>query len=145
MLSRREILGALGALPAASVLGPGRLYAQAASALPRRLLGRTGRQVVPFALGGIGSVAQPGEGVDPADIIVRAVQLGVNYFDTANSYPRSQVNYGEAFRRFSDPDDSNYNLALRKSLYVASKTGARYALNLRRLLDAALPAQRSTI
>ncbi len=130
MLSRREILSVLGALPAASLLGPGRLYAQAAATFPRRLLGRTGFQVVPLALGGQASLQWTNPGIDASDIIVRAVQLGLNYLDSANAYGPSQVNYGEAFRRLHlTPNDSNYNLALRRSLYVATKTGARYALN----------------
>jgi len=62
MLLRREILSALGAIPAASVLGPGALYAQAAAKLPRRVLGRTGFPVVPYALGGIGMGAAGTDG-----------------------------------------------------------------------------------
>ena len=66
----------------------------------------------------------------PPDIIVRAIELGVNYLDTANAYGPSQANYGEAFRRLHlTPSDNNYNRALRESLYVATKTGRRYALN----------------
>ena len=130
MLSRRQILSALGAIPAASVLRPGALYAQAAAKLPRRVLGRTGFPVVPYALGGIGMVAHPMEGVDPADIIIRAIQLGINYLDTANAYGPSQGNYGEALRRLHlTPSDPNYDAALRAGLYIASKTGARYSFN----------------
>lgn len=130
MLSRREILSVLGAVPAASVLGPGPAYAQAAATFPRRLLGRTGRMVVPLALGGQASLQWTPPGTDPADIIVRAVQLGLNYLDTANAYGPSQANYGEAFRRLHlAPNDTSYNRALRESLYVASKTVRRYALD----------------
>src|SRR5512142_3549469 len=99
MLTRREIFGVLVAVPAASLLSPGRLYAQAATQFPQRLLGRRGRQVVPLALGGQASLQWTKPGIDPADIIVRAVELGLNYLDTANAYGPSQVNYGEAFRR----------------------------------------------
>ncbi|MGC9970597.1 MAG: aldo/keto reductase [Bryobacteraceae bacterium] len=130
MVSRREVLAALGALPAASVLGPGRLYAQAAARFPRRLLGRTGRLVTPLALGGQGSLQWTKPGIDPADIIVRAVQLGVNYLDSANAYGSSQANYGEAFRRLHlAPSAPDYDPALRQSLYVATKTTRRFALN----------------
>ena len=130
MLSRREILGALGAIPAASVLTPGTIYAQAANAFPRRLLGRTGRMVVPLALGGQASLQWTKPGIDAPDIIVRAVQLGLNYLDTANAYGPSQMNYGEAFRRLHlAPSDPNYNAELRRSLFVASKTVQRLALN----------------
>jgi aryl-alcohol dehydrogenase-like predicted oxidoreductase len=130
MLSRREILGILGTLPAAGLLGPGTTYAQAAAKFPRRVLGRTGVPVVPYALGGIGSIAHPIDGLDPADIIVRAVQLGINYLDTANVYGPSQRNYGEAFRRLHlTPSDPHYNAAMREGLYIASKTGVRYSFN----------------
>jgi aryl-alcohol dehydrogenase-like predicted oxidoreductase len=130
MLSRREIFSALGALPLASAFGPGDLYAQAAAKLPVRMLGRTGFPIVPYALGGIGSIKVPATGVDPADIIVRAVQLGMNYLDTANVYGPSQVNYGEAFRRLHlTPSDPDFNAPLRARLWLASKTSARYSYN----------------
>ena len=128
MLSRREILSALGALPAAGALGTGTLYAQAAQQLPRRLLGRTGRTVVPLGLGGQATLQWTKEGLDPADIIVRAVELGVNYLDTANVYGPSQVNYGEAFRRLHlVPGQPGYKADLRSGLYLATKTGRRFA------------------
>jgi len=130
MLSRREVLSVLGALPTAGVLNPGRLYAQAAKTFPRRLLGRTGRLVTPLGLGGQASLQWTKPGIDPADIIVRAVQLGVNYLDTANAYGPSQANYGEAFRRLHlTPSDPAYDGALRQSLYLATKTGRRLALD----------------
>jgi aryl-alcohol dehydrogenase-like predicted oxidoreductase len=67
------------------------------------------------------------QGIDAPDIIVRAVQLGVNYLDSANVYGPSQVNYGEAFRRMHlVPGAADYNPALRESLYIASKTWERY-------------------
>ena len=130
MISRRDILGALGAVPAAGVLGPGRLFAQAAATFPQRLLGRTGRTVVPLALGGQASLQWTKPAIDPADIIVRAVQLGLNYLDTANAYGPSQVNYGEAFRRLHlTPSDTNYDRALRQKLFVATKTTRRFTLD----------------
>lgn len=130
MISRREILGVLGAVPVADVLGPGRLFAQAVTTFPKRLLGRTGRMVVPLALGGQASLQWTKPGIDPADIIVRAVQLGLNYLDTANAYGPSQMNYGEALRRMHlTPSDTNYDKALRQKLFVATKTVRRFALD----------------
>jgi predicted aldo/keto reductase-like oxidoreductase len=130
MLTRREILNVLGAVPAASVLGSRSLYAQAAKKYPRRLLGRTGRMVVPLGLGGQASIQWTKPGIDAPDIIVRAVQLGVNYLDTANAYGPSQMTYGEAFRRLHlVPGQPGYDAALRQSLYLASKTGRRLALD----------------
>lgn len=130
MLNRREILSVLGAVPAAGVSGAGALFAQAAQTFPKRLLGRTGRTVLPLALGGQASLQWTKPGLDPADIIVRAIQLGLDYLDTANAYGPSQMNYGEAFRRLHlTPSDPNYNAALRQKLFVATKTGRRYALD----------------
>ena len=130
MTSRRDILSVLGAVPLAGVLSPGRLFAQAATTFPRRLLGRTGRTVAPLALGGQASLQWTKPGIDPADIIVRAVQLGINYLDTANAYGPSQMNYGEAFRRLHlTPTDTNYDQALRQRLFLATKTGRRFALD----------------
>jgi len=128
MLSRREILSALGALPAAGLLGPGAIYAQASSGLPKRLLGRTGHLVTPLGLGGQASLQWTKPGLDPADIIVRAVELGINYLDTANAYGPSQMNYGEAFRGLRlTPAVPDYDAELRARLFVATKTGRRYA------------------
>ncbi len=130
MLSRRNLLGILGVLPAADLLTPGRLYAQASATFPQRLLGRTGRTVVPLALGGQASLQWTKPGIDAPDIIVRAVHLGLNYLDTANAYGSSQANYGEAFRRLHlTPTDPNYDAALRQKLYLATKTVRRYGLN----------------
>jgi aryl-alcohol dehydrogenase-like predicted oxidoreductase len=131
MISRRNILKVLGTLPAAGYLATNRtVWAEAATPrLPKRLLGRTGRWVTPLALGGQASMQWTAPGIDAPDIIVRAVQLGVNYLDSANVYGPSQVNYGEAFRRIHlAPGAAEYNAPLRESLYIASKTRERFGL-----------------
>lgn len=131
MVSRRNILKILGTLPAAGYLATNR-RARAETPterLPKRLLGRTGRWVTPLALGGQASLQWTAEGIDAPDIIVRAVQLGINYLDSANVYGPSQMNYGEAFRRMHlVPGSADYNAPLRESLYIASKTRERFAL-----------------
>jgi aryl-alcohol dehydrogenase-like predicted oxidoreductase len=131
MISRRNILKLLGTLPAAGYLTTNHVWAQTATErLPKRLLGRTGRWVTPLALGGQGSLQWTAPGIDAPDIIVRAVQLGVNYLDSANVYGPSQMNYGEAFRRIHlSPGAADYNAPLRESLYIATKTHERYALS----------------
>ena len=122
MLSRRNILKVLGTLPAAGYLSTNTAFAEAPRPrLPQRLLGRTGRWVTPLALGGQASLQWTAAGIDAPDIIVRAVQLGVNYLDSANVYGPSQMNYGEAFRRMRlVPGTPDYNAPLRASLYIAS-------------------------
>lgn len=125
MVTRREFLKAVGTLPAAV-----KVYGLAPGELKYRRLGRTERMVVPFALGGQASLQWTPPNTDPADIIVRAVELGVNYLDTANAYGPSQANYGEAFRRLHlVPSGPDYNRALRERLYIATKTGRRYSLD----------------
>jgi aryl-alcohol dehydrogenase-like predicted oxidoreductase len=131
MISRRNILRVLGTLPAAGYLATGHtVWAEAPKPkLPQRLLGRTGRWVTPLALGGQASLQWTAPGIDAPDIIVRAVQLGLNYLDSANVYGPSQMNYGEAFRRLHlVPGTADYNAPLRASLYIASKTRERYGL-----------------
>ena len=125
MFSRREVLRALGTVPAfLARQGIG------ATDLPYRRLGKTGRWVVPYGLGGQASLELASGSMDRPDIIVRAVELGINYLDTANAYGPSQGHYGEAFRRLRlNPDAPDYNAALRERLYIASKTGQRYSLN----------------
>src|SRR5574340_593077 len=126
MFSRREVLKCFAATP---VLG-GRLGAQAAATLSYRTLGRTGRWVVPLGLGGQASIQWMPDGIDPVDIVVRALELGVNYLDTANAYGAGQANYGQAFARLGlRPDSPDYNAGLRDRLFIASKTKRRYALD----------------
>jgi hypothetical protein len=94
MISRRNILRVLGTLPAAGYLATSHTAFAAAPRpiLPQRLLGRTGRWVTPLALGGQASLQWTAPGIDAPDIIVRAVQLGLNYLDSANVYGPSQMN-----------------------------------------------------
>ena len=119
MPTRRQLLQVFGASALAGRLRAGDLLPRFA----RRTLGRTGRWVSPFGLGGQAALQYPPPDLDSAAIPVRAVELGVNYLDTANAYGPSQANYGEAFRRLS------LDQAARERLFIASKTGNRYAIN----------------
>lgn len=74
MINRRRILSVLGALPAAGLAYQSPTPAKAAGHLPQRVLGRTGRWVVPYAFGGQASVQRTPDGIDPVDIVVRAVE-----------------------------------------------------------------------
>lgn len=126
MFSRRAILQTLGTV----ALAGGARAQSPAFRLTHRTLGRTGRWVAPLGLGGQATLQWTGQGLDPVDIIVRAVELGVNYLDSANAYGPSQANYGQAFARLHvTPADPDYNAALREHLYIATKTGQRYAFD----------------
>jgi aryl-alcohol dehydrogenase-like predicted oxidoreductase len=128
MINRRRILSVLGALPAAGLAYRSPAPAKAAAHLPQRLLGRTGRLVVPYAFGGQASVQRVQEGIDPVDIVVRSVEQGINYLDTANGYGPSQANFGEAFKRLRlRPQEPGYDRALRERIFLATKTGRRFA------------------
>ncbi len=130
MATRRQILTTLGATTMAASLPQSALAAanKTGTVIPKRTLGRTGHMVTPLALGGQGALQWTPPNTDPADIIVRAVELGVNYLDTSNVYGDSQLHYGEAFRRMNlIPGKSSYDAALREKLFLATKTTRRLA------------------
>ena len=76
--------------------------------LPRRALGQTGFQAGIFALGGSFTIARNQERADT--ILNRALDLGVNYVDTAPSYGGSEANIGRALHH------------RRQEFFLASKT-----------------------
>ena len=76
-----------------------------------RILGRTGLEVTEVGLGGIPIIGVPFErGVR---IVHRALDLGINYIDTARGYRDSEAKIGEAMK------------ARRDECYLATKTGQR--------------------
>ena len=71
--------------------------------IARRRLGRTGLQVTELGLGGVfvrTAVTAPGEGVR---VVRRALELGVNYLDTAPLYGDSQQVLGDALQDIDAP------------------------------------------
>src|ERR1035438_4491382 len=57
-----------------------------AGAMPTRNLGRTGHRPGIFSLGGQAAIEQPNNEAVAVPIIERALDLGVNYIDTAAMY-----------------------------------------------------------
>lgn len=93
-----------------------------------RILGKTDWEVKQLSLGGQASLQWTRQGIDPVEIIVKAINSGLNYLDTSNVYGPSQTNFGKAFKQLNlIPGSSNYNEKLRRSLFIASKTMMRYA------------------
>jgi uncharacterized protein len=88
----RTLLGASAAAGLATLARPlGALDAPAVpapkpAAMPWRALGRTGHRVRIFSLGGQALLEQPGNEEVAAAIVNRAIDLGVNYLDTARRY-----------------------------------------------------------
>ena len=129
-VSRRQLLSVFGALPFTAAANPGGDVAESWRRFHHRQLGRTGHWIVPFGLGGQASLQWTPEGVDPADIVVRAIELGVNYLDTGTGYGPSQSNFRKAFERLRlIPRRQPFNGPLRERLFLVSKTKARFSLD----------------
>ena len=101
--SRRNFLKTTGAVTAGALAGsllPGTATASPAAkvdvgapfnpatagAMPTRNLGRTGHRPGIFSLGGQAAIEQPNNEAVAVPIIERALDLGVNYIDTAAAY-----------------------------------------------------------
>jgi len=80
-------------------------------ALNKRTLGRTGLQVTEVGLGGIPIIRVPFERA--VKIVHRALDLGINYLDTARGYGDSEAKIGEVMRKRRD------------ECYLATKTTGR--------------------
>src|SRR5437763_3976483 len=83
------------------------------AAVKRRTLGRTGLDValLGFGCGAVGGLMTKGAAADQERAIARAVELGINYFDTAQMYGdgESEKNLGRVLK------------ALKPNVYVGTK------------------------
>jgi predicted aldo/keto reductase-like oxidoreductase len=94
----------------------------------KRRFGRINFDVTTIALGGQSSLQWTPADIEPADIILKAFDLGINYYDTSNVYGPSQKNYGKAFRKLNlVPGQKDYNQKLRDSIFLTTKTMVRWA------------------
>src|SRR6185503_9392759 len=96
------------------------------SPLPMRPLGKTGHQATLFSLGGEGILRTHGRASEAAAVIARALDLGVNYCDTAPAYSSSMDYYGATLGE------------RRKEIFLASKTADRTRDGSLRILDDSL-------
>jgi aryl-alcohol dehydrogenase-like predicted oxidoreductase len=94
--------------------------------LPLRPLGRTGRDVTIFGLGGEGVLRTHGRAAEAVAMIHSALDAGVTYCDTAPAYASSQDYYGAALGE------------RREEIFLASKTHDRTRDGSLRLLDDSL-------
>ncbi len=92
-------------------LGLGRLQAEPGTAMELRRLGRTELMVSAVGFGG-GPIGGGEEEHDPlaVKLLRRAIELGVNFFDTAPTYGRSELRIGQAIQGYP-----------RESLIIATK------------------------
>ena len=94
--------------------------------LPTRPLGRTGHAATLFGLGGEGVLRTHGRTSEAVRVIQRALDQGVNYYDSAPAYDGCLDYYGAALGE------------RRKQIFFASKTHERTRDGSLRLLDTTL-------
>src|SRR5437867_10337512 len=97
-----------------------------AISIPTRLLGKTGRPVTLFGLGGEGVLRTWGRDREAARVITRALDQGVAYCDTAPAYSGSLDYYGATLGE------------RRKQIFLSSKTHDRSRDGSLKLLDESL-------
>ncbi len=134
-LSRRDFVkiglaGAAGlaAAPAgAGATPPSPLAPLAPLALPTRALGRTGHRPFIFSLGGQASIEQADKHDVSIEIINRAIDLGVNYIDTAAAYgrPRDATKQRWELDGISQTFVGEVMATRRKEVFLASKVDDR--------------------
>jgi predicted aldo/keto reductase-like oxidoreductase len=139
--SRRDFLKQTSLLGAAAIAGrvadttgrtlpPLPINPATERAMPTRNLGRTGYRVGIFSLGGQAAIEQPDNEAVAVPIVERALDLGVNYIDTAAMYGGterwSQRYIGQVMKR------------RRNQTYLASKTHDRTRDGSLKLLDQSL-------
>jgi len=128
-ISRRQFLETATLASVALSVGPYFTFGRTAVTTPmKRSMGRLAFEATTLGLGGQASLQWTPADVDPEKIILKAFDLGVNYFDTSNAYGPSQGNLGKAFRQLHlIPGESGYDEARRRSIFLTSKTGLRWA------------------
>jgi len=83
--------------------------------IPTNILGKTGRKVTMFGLGGEGILRTTGNFFEAEQVIKKAVEVGVNYFDTAPAYAQSRDYLGKFLWKY----------VKRNQIFLASKTHYR--------------------
>lgn len=99
--------------------------------LPKRILGKTGVEVTCLGLGGEGVLRTYGREREAQEVIARALDLGINYFESARAYSGSEAYYGKALG------------ARRREIFLTSKSHDRTAAGARRHLETTLDNMRT--
>jgi len=81
--------------------------------LPKRILGKTGREISIIGLGGEGILRTHDEDEKAIPLIHRAIDLGITYFESARAYASSESYYGMALQE------------RRNEIFLASKSHER--------------------
>jgi aryl-alcohol dehydrogenase-like predicted oxidoreductase len=83
--------------------------------IPKRTLGKTGVEVTCIGLGGEGVLRTFGREQEARELIAKALDLGINYLESARAYSGSEAYYGQALGE------------RRKEVFLASKAHERSA------------------
>ncbi len=128
-LSRRNFMRLSAAAAAGMTIVPGFMCTTSMVPAPmKRRFGKINFPVTTFGLGGQASIQWTPDDVDPVAIIMKSLELGVNYLDTSNVYGPSQLNFGKAFRKLHlIPGQADYDKKLRESVFLTTKTMIRWA------------------
>ncbi len=128
-ISRRSFLQTTAMASAALSFGPYFSFGNVNVLKPmKRSMGRLDFEATTLGMGGQASLQWTPPGVDPVKILLKAYELGINYFDTSNAYGPSQANYGKAFRELHlVAGQPGYREAQRRAIFLTSKTGLRWA------------------
>jgi aryl-alcohol dehydrogenase-like predicted oxidoreductase len=99
--------------------------------IPRRVLGKTGVEVTCLGLGGEGVLRTFGREREAREVIARALELGMTYFESARAYSGSEAYYGLALGE------------RRREIFLASKSHDRTAEGARRHLETTLASMQT--
>lgn len=127
-ISRRNFLKVSAATTAGvSMFSLGSCNVNKVPAPLKRKFGKHDFMVTTLGLGGQASLQWTPADVDPVPIILKAFDLGINYFDTSNLYGPSQQNFNKAFQQLKlIPGQEGYNETLRQNIWLTSKTCMRW-------------------
>jgi len=111
--SSAAVLGSMASPILAAEKGKNAPTTQPADTMPKRILGKTGMKVSVLSFGG-GSQFKKNKDGDWQPLLQRAIDLGINYFDTHMDYGTEQ-RFGEILPKY------------RKNIYIVTKFDARDA------------------
>ena len=107
--------------------------------MPLRPLGKTGYKVGIYSLGGQAAIETPGKEALSVQIINRAIDLGINYIDTAAVYGRTSDTVSK--ENAAGQSERNMGQVMkyrRKEVFLATKTNDRTYDGSMRLLEKSL-------
>ncbi len=143
--SRREFLRKMAAVAAlASVAAPVQLLSGCSNAatmskMPLRPLGKTGHMVGIYSLGAQATVETPGKEELAVEIVNKAIDLGINYIDTAAAYGRATDTIPKADAMGTSEKNVGQVMKTRRNeVFLASKTHDRTYDGSMRLLEKSL-------